>query len=96
MWLYCRVLFLERIISFLLYTVEGMCCLCLCLCLMFGIYCRSHLYLARDSARQQLENKRGRITQLLTVNIVSETNKHIQFCATCMGSDIYHLICIQV
>ena len=50
---------------------------------MFGIYCRSHLYLARDSARQQLENKRGRITQIvLTVNIVSETYKHIQFCAT--------------
>ena len=52
---------------------------------------------AQYSARQQLENKRGRITQIvLTVNIVSETNKHIQFCATCMGSDIYHLICIQV
>ena len=26
MWLYWRVLFLERIISFLLYTIEGMCC----------------------------------------------------------------------
>ena len=29
MWLYCRLLFLERIISFLLYTIEGMWCYCL-------------------------------------------------------------------
>ena len=29
MWLYCRVLCLERIISFLLCTIEGMWCYCL-------------------------------------------------------------------
>ena len=48
MWLYCRVLFLETIIYFLLYTVEGT----WCLYLMFDICYRSNLYLARDSARQ--------------------------------------------
>ena len=58
MFLYYRVLFLERIISFLLYAAEGM----WCLRLIFRVCCRSHLYLARDSARQLLENKHARIT----------------------------------
>ena len=49
---------------------------------MFGICCSSHLYLTTDSARQQLEFKRDRITQMvLTVNIIGEAYKHIQYCA---------------